>query len=73
MKPKIYVFFGMIASGKSFLARSFAQNRNYACYNTDRVRKELAGLDPVTNCPDGFNQGIYTQEFSLKDLWRSSG
>ena len=35
-------------------------------FNTDRVRKELAGVDPVSRQSDNFNQGIYTKEFSRK-------
>ena len=66
MKPRIYVFFGMIASGKSFLGQSFAESRNFSYYNTDRVRKELAGLEPSSDCGDELNQGIYSKEFTLK-------
>ncbi len=62
--PKIYVFFGLIASGKSTLAQKFADHYGFPYYNTDRVRKELAGLDPATRCVAGVNQGIYTRDFS---------
>ncbi len=61
---RIYVFFGMVASGKSTLARSFAARRDMPYYNTDRVRKELAGLAPTSRRPDGINQGIYTKELT---------
>ncbi len=66
MKRRIYVFFGMIASGKSLLGQSFAEAHNFTYYNTDRVRKELAGLEPSSNCGDDLNQGIYSQEFTLR-------
>ncbi len=62
----IYVFFGLIASGKSTLAELFAARHGLPCYNTDRVRKELACLDPTERRPDGMNQGIYTPEFTQK-------
>lgn len=62
----IYIFFGMVASGKSTLARSFAGRHHIPCYNTDRVRKELAGLTPTGRRPDGINQGIYSKEFTGK-------
>lgn len=62
----IYIFFGMVASGKSTLARSFAGRHHIPCYNTDRVRKELAGLTPTSRRPDGMNQGIYSKEFTSK-------
>jgi predicted kinase len=63
---RIYVFFGMVASGKSTLARSFADRHGMPYYNTDRVRKELAGLAPTSRRPDGINQGIYTKEFTRR-------
>lgn len=64
--PALYVFFGLIASGKSTLAVQFARQYDLPYFNTDRVRKELAGIDPVSRRPDQFNQGIYTREFSRK-------
>lgn len=62
----LYVFFGLIASGKSTLAARFAGRHDFAYFNTDLVRKELAGIDPVSRQPDQFNKGIYTREFSRK-------
>ncbi len=62
----IFIFFGLIASGKSTLAELFADARHLPCYNTDRVRKELAGLAANERRPDGMGQGIYTPEFTEK-------
>lgn len=64
--PALYVFFGLIASGKSTLAEAWAQSRGINSHNSDRVRKELAGL--AANAPQraSFNAGIYTAEFSRK-------
>lgn len=62
----LYVFFGLIASGKSTLAEEFSRQYDFPHFNTDRVRKDLAGLDPVSRQSDNFNQGIYTKEFSRK-------
>ena len=63
---RIVVFFGLIASGKSTLAEGFARQQDLPSYNTDRVRKELAGLAASERRPDGFQQGIYTSEFSRR-------
>ena len=63
---RIAVFFGLIASGKSTLAEQFARRQGFSYYNTDRVRKELAGLAAGTRRPDGFQQGIYSSEFSRR-------
>jgi len=65
-RKKLYIFFGMIASGKSTLAEMFAAAHHYPAYNTDRVRKELAGLQATERRPDGLLQGIYSPEFTEK-------
>ncbi|XCN74231.1 MAG: AAA family ATPase [Candidatus Electrothrix aestuarii] len=65
-QPTLYVFFGLIASGKSTLAELFAAQQGLPYYNTDRVRKELAGLAANERRPDGMGQGIYTPEFTEK-------
>jgi predicted kinase len=60
----IYIFFGLIASGKSTLAAQFASGYNLPYVNTDRVRKDLAGINPTAKQADQLNQGIYTREFT---------
>jgi hypothetical protein len=62
----IVVFFGMTASGKSTLGQACADRYSAPYYNTDRVRKELAGLSATTHRPDAVGQGIYSQELSAK-------
>ena len=62
--PDILVFMGLIASGKSFLAEKFAQQQGARYLNTDRVRKELAGIEATKHRPDGLAQGIYTPEYT---------
>lgn len=61
---KIVVFFGLTASGKSTIGQAFAKARSLPYYNTDRVRKELAGLKPTEKRPDGIGQGIYSSELT---------
>lgn len=68
-QPTLYVFFGLIASGKSTLAELFAQSQELPYYNTDRIRKELAGRAANEHRPDGMDgmgQGIYTPEWSKR-------
>lgn len=64
MPPSIYVFMGLIAGGKSTLARAFAQEHSLACFNSDVIRKELAGMSPDSRQGSELNRGIYTPEFS---------
>jgi hypothetical protein len=63
-RPVLVVFFGMTASGKSTLGRAWAEHRRAPYYNTDRVRKELAGLQVTDRRPDGVGRGIYSAEFT---------
>ena len=63
-KNTLYVFFGLIATGKSTLAEAWAESLHLPYYNSDRVRKQLAGLNEETSRPEEFNQGIYSKKFS---------
>jgi len=63
---EIIVFFGMIASGKSTLAERFASHHDLLYLNTDRVRKELAGMAATERRPDEVGKGIYTAEFTRR-------
>ena len=60
----IVVFLGMTASGKSTLGEAWAKACRAAYHNTDRVRKELAGLEPTDRHPDQVAQGIYSTVFT---------
>lgn len=62
----LFVFFGMIASGKSTLAEAWAEDLHLPYFNSDRVRKQLAGLKEETSQQDGFKQGIYSSDFSRR-------
>jgi predicted kinase len=62
----LVVFFGMIATGKSYLASAWASHYDLPCYNSDRVRKELAGIAPETGQQEEVDKGIYSPEFSRR-------
>ncbi|MDO8946795.1 MAG: AAA family ATPase [Desulfocapsaceae bacterium] len=63
---KVLIFFGMIATGKSYLAAAWARQHGCGYYNSDRVRKEIAGLAPESRQSGPADQGIYNHEFSRK-------
>lgn len=65
-KKQVIIFFGMIATGKSYLASHWALRHGYPYYNSDVVRKELAGVKQKSNRREGVDQGIYSSEFSRK-------
>ena len=64
--PRLVIFWGMTASGKSTLAQAWAEQHGAPYFNTDRVRKELVGLQATDRRPDGIGQGIYTAELSAQ-------
>ena len=66
MQPDLFVFMGFIASGKSTLARAWADTFSLPYYNSDVVRKELAGFSASSRQSDAFHQGIYTPEMTRK-------
>ncbi|HSH12939.1 MAG TPA: ATP-binding protein, partial [Desulfurivibrionaceae bacterium] len=63
---EVWVFFGLIASGKSYLAEAWAARHGFCHLNSDRIRKELAGAASVSGRGAPPDQGIYTPEFSRR-------
>jgi len=68
----VVVFFGMAASGKSYLSQAWAEQRGCARFNTDVVRKRDIAGGMVAGRPtvSGIGQGIYTAEFSRRTYMR---
>ena len=66
IKPVIYVFFGMIATGKSTVSQAWAWHKQLHCYNSDWVRKELVGINPTESQRESADSGIYSKESSRK-------
>lgn len=62
----LLVFFGMVATGKSYLASAWAAEHDLPYYNSDRLRKELAGTLADTGQGEALGQGIYSAEFSRR-------
>ncbi len=63
-RPRIWVIFGMIASGKSTLAQALSVILGSKVLNSDIVRKDLfkATGKPFTSGQHAFSAGIYTEE-----------
>lgn len=60
VEKKVIVFFGLIASGKSFVAKAWAKRHGFGYYNTDVIRKQLADIRPGKSCDGAIAQGIYS-------------
>lgn len=65
-RERVYVFFGLIASGKSLLASSWAKRHGFAYFNSDVERKRLAGMDPKERCFGPVAAGIYSQTYNRR-------
>lgn len=63
---RIVVFFGLSGSGKSYLASRWAAKRGYPYFNSDEVRKQLAGEPPQSRHHVPFNEGLYSVEMSRR-------
>ena len=57
---KLVLVGGPPASGKTTLSGSLGDRLGMVVLSSDRVRKELAGIDPLTHLTTGFESGIYT-------------
>ncbi len=65
-KPVLIVFMGLTGSGKSYLAERWSAARGYPCFNSDQVRKELAGVAPESRHHIPFNVGLYSPEMTSR-------
>lgn len=65
-RKTIWVFFGQIGTGKSTVAEKWAERHALSCYNSDRIRKKLAGISPTSKREEALDQGIYSRDFTIK-------
>jgi predicted kinase len=64
--PVLYAVTGVIASGKSTVARALGARIAAPVVDADRVRKQLAGVQPTTPLPDAPFEGHYTAQASAE-------
>ncbi|HTK66379.1 MAG TPA: AAA family ATPase [Pseudonocardia sp.] len=57
---------GLPGTGKSTLAASLADRFGAVLLSSDRLRKELAGLDPATPAGAGYRQALYRPEATAR-------
>ncbi len=65
-RPFLWVFFGLIASGKSTLAARWAVEKACDHFNSDIERKKLAGLAPDAPAEEAAGAGIYAAGFTRR-------
>jgi len=64
--PVLVAGCGLMGSGKSSLARELGTWLDLVVLSSDRIRKEMVGLDPATSRKVPFRSDIYSEEFSLR-------
>jgi hypothetical protein len=72
-RPALVLIGGLPGVGKSTLARALAAACGFEIVQSDRVRKQLAGLPDEAAAPAPFGGGIYTPEHSARtyaECWR---
>jgi uncharacterized protein len=55
---------GLPGTGKSTLSEGIGRERGWTVLSSDRVRKELAGLDPRADATAGYRRGLYTPRWT---------
>lgn len=63
-KPILIVFAGLTGTGKSTLTEALAKKLNIPVISSDIVRKKLADISPEVRRYNGFEEGIYSREFT---------
>lgn len=65
-KPKVLVFFGPPASGKTTLAEKMRRREEGIFLSTDILRKDLLGIPVEKHLPAPFGKGIYQKGLTQK-------
>jgi len=63
---RLVVVGGAPGTGKTTLAGGLADRLGFVTINSDRVRKEVAGIDPEASAASAFGAGLYTPEWSRR-------
>jgi aminoglycoside phosphotransferase family enzyme/predicted kinase len=64
--PAILIVCGLVASGKSTIARALGDRTGYQILNSDVIRKQLAGIALTTHPASDYGKGMYSDEFNSR-------
>ncbi len=66
-QPKaLLIVCGVSGTGKSTFATTLSEHLGFETFNSDLERKRLAGLESTAQAAAGYNQGIYSAEFTAR-------
>jgi aminoglycoside phosphotransferase family enzyme/predicted kinase len=60
--PRLVLVGGLPGTGKSTLAAAIGEARSWPVLRSDVIRKQLAGLDPLTPAASNYGTGLYRAE-----------
>ena len=66
LRPTLFITCGTMGCGKSTLAEQLAFELGIKVYNSDFIRKSIAGLPPETAVREKYGQGLYADSSSEK-------
>lgn len=75
LKQTLFITCGLMGTGKSTLTAELAFELGVASYNSDVIRKQMAGMPLQRQTREGFNEGIYDQQMhgaTYAELLRSA-
>ncbi len=58
----LFITCGLTGSGKSTLADQLSFELGIPAFNSDIIRKQMAGISPLTPAPAAFGEGIYSPQ-----------
>lgn len=61
LQPTLFITCGLMGSGKSTLTDQLAFELRIASFNSDVIRKQLAGISTETDGSAAFGEGLYSQ------------
>jgi aminoglycoside phosphotransferase family enzyme/predicted kinase len=61
-RVQLVVVGGLPGTGKTTLAAALGDELGWTVLRSDEMRKELAGLDPLTHAPAAYGKGLYSPE-----------
>jgi len=65
-EPVVFIIMGKTGSGKSTLAGKLAELLKCPAFSSDRIRKEMFGLDPFNKTPDHLKGEVYSRATTRK-------
>jgi aminoglycoside phosphotransferase family enzyme/predicted kinase len=60
LQPTLFITCGLMGSGKSTLAEQLSFELGISTFNSDVVRKRMAGIAPDTHAATAFGEGLYS-------------